>query len=487
MPELDASVARYDAVIVGAGPNGLAAAITLGQAGLSTLVVEAEATPGGGARTQELTLPGFCHDVCSTVHPLGVASPFFRGLDLARHGLSWEFSPLPLAHVVDEQRTVILERSLSATAKRLGRDGPAYESLFRPFVEHCESLLEMVLGPLHWPREPWLLAKFGLSALPSLARASRRFQSEPAAALLAGMGAHAMQPLEAPATASFALVLGMTAHAIGWPIARGGSRAITSALVALHRELGGELLLNRRVTQLRDLPRARAYLFDLTPKQILAIVGSELPAHYRERLARFRYGPGVFKMDWALSAPIPWRDAECARAATVHLSGTLATVATSERAVDEGRVSDRPFVIVVQPSLFDSSRAPDGRHTAWAYCHVPNASSFDASRSIEDQIERFAPGFRDCILFRASKNAAAMEQYNENYVGGDINGGAATLGQLFTRPVARLDPYATPEARFFVCSSSTPPGGGVHGMCGYWAAQSALRRVFGVERSALRR
>jgi phytoene dehydrogenase-like protein len=479
VPALDAAAQSYDAVIVGAGPNGLAAAITLGQAGLSTLVVEADATPGGGARTQELTLPGFHHDVCSTVHPLGVASPFLRTLDLARHGLSWAFPPSPLAHVVDERRTVMLEHSLSETAKSLGQDGRTYEALLRPFVDRCDPLLEMVLGPLHWPSEPWLLAKFGLTALRSLESLAQRFRADEAGALLAGMGAHAMQPLDAPATASFALILGLTAHAIGWPLAREGSQAITAALVATHRNLGGELLLNRRVNHWSELPPARAYLFDLTPRQVLAVAGSELPSHYRSRLARFRYGPGVFKMDWALSAPIPWRDATCARAGTVHLSGTVAQVAACERAVAEGRVSDQPFVIVVQPSLFDSSRAPKGLHTAWAYCHVPHASDFDASRLIEAQLERFAPGFKDCILARASKNTSAMESYDANYVGGDINGGAATLRQLFTRPVVRLDPYSTPVSRFFICSSSTPPGGGVHGMCGHWAAKSALRNVFG--------
>jgi len=479
MPELDAAAPRYDAVVVGAGPNGLAAAIVLGQAGLSTLVVEAHAVAGGGARTLELTLPGFLHDVCSTVHPLGVASPFLRTLDLQRHGLSWAFSPSPLVHVLDERRAVCVERSLADTARRLGVDGAAYGSLFRPYVDNYESLLEMVLGPLHWPRRPLLLAKFGLQALNSLEHLVQRFSSDGAAALLAGMGAHAMQPLDKPATASFALILGLTAHAIGWPIARGGSRAITSALVATHRELGGELLLNRRVAHWTELPPARAYLFDLTPRQLLAVAGSDLPSGYRERLARFRYGPGIFKVDWALNSPIPWRDPQCARAATVHLSGTLASVAASERAVHAGGVSDRPFVILVQPSLFDDSRAPTGQHTAWAYCHLPHGSDFDACELIEQQIERYAPGFKDCVLLRASKSCADMERYDENYVGGDINGGAATLDQLFTRPVARVDPYSTPNPRFFLCSSSTPPGGGVHGMCGYWAAKSALRRVFG--------
>jgi phytoene dehydrogenase-like protein len=337
----------------------------------------------------------------------------------------------------------------------------------------------MVLGPLHWPHDPWLLARFGLTALRSLEQVARRFHEAEASALLAGMGAHAMQRLDAPATASFALILGMTAHAVGWPIARGGSQMITRALVDIHRELGGELVLNRRVSDWRELPSARAYLFDLTPQQLLEVIGGDLPAAYRARLGRFRYGPGVCKMDWALNTPIPWRDAECARAATIHLSGSLARVAESERAMATGKISEQPFVIVVQPSLFDASRAPTGRHTAWAYCHLPHRSTFDASNLIEQQIERFAPGFKDCILARASKGPARMEQYNENYVGGDINGGAASLAQMFTRPVARLDPYSTPVPHFFLCSSSTPPGGGVHGMCGYWAAKSALRKVFG--------
>ncbi|HKO49820.1 MAG TPA: NAD(P)/FAD-dependent oxidoreductase [Polyangiaceae bacterium] len=471
---------KYDAVVVGAGPNGLSAAITLARAKLSTLLIEAHATPGGGARTQELTLPGFLHDVCSTVHPLGVASPFFRTLDLAGHGLQWIFPPAPLAHVLADGRAVMLEKSVTDTAAELGPDGTSYESLFRPFVERCEPLLEMVLGPLRWPSAPLLLARFGMTALGSLERlAHARFKGEAARALLAGMSAHAMQPLAAPATAAFALILGLTGHAIGWPIARGGSQAIIRALSATLRELGGELRLNQRVTQLAELPSARAYLFDLTPRQVLQIAGGALPARYRQRLARFRYGPGVFKMDWALSAPIPWRDSACARAATVHLSGSLEDIARAESAVQRGRVSNQPFVIVVQPSLFDASRAPAGLHTAWAYCHVPHGSEIDLSRQIERQIERFAPGFATSILARASKAAPDMERYNENYVGGDINGGAATLRQLFTRPLARIDPYATPSPNLFICSSSTPPGGGVHGMCGYWAAQSALRGVFG--------
>lgn len=470
---------RYDAVIVGAGPNGLAAAITLAREGLSTLVLEAHATPGGGARTQALTVPGFAHDVCSTVHPLGVGSPFFRSIDLARYGLEWVEPPAPLAHVLDDGRAVTMEQSLAATAAGLGADGPAYDRLFRPFVERSDELLRMALAPLQIPSAPLLLARFGLSALRSLEGLARgTFQDEAAHALFAGMGAHAMQPLSAPATASFALILGLTGHAIGWPVARAGSQSIIAAMVALLKDLGGQVTTQSPIEHFEQLPAANAYLFDVGPQQLLRITGHRLPESYRERLRRFRYGPGVYKMDWALSSPIPWRDPSCARAGTVHLSGSLERVAASEAAVNEGRVSLQPFTIVVQPSLFDATRAPPGKHTAWAYCHVPSGSTRDYSALVENQIERFAPGFRDCILARAKRDSRAMESYNPNYVGGDINGGAATWSQLFTRPVASFDPYATPLDNVFLCSSSTPPGGGVHGMCGYWAARSALRNVF---------
>ncbi len=469
----------YDVVVVGSGPNGLAAAIALSRAGLATLLVEAEDTPGGGARTKELTLPGFLHDVCSIVHPLAVASPFFRTLKLERFGLEWIHSPAPLAHVVREGQIVLLERSVDATARRLGRDAAAYRGLLEEFAERFDDLAPMVLAGLAVPRSPVLMARFGLTALRSLRGLARsRFREDSAGALLAGIAAHAFVPLEERATAAFALVLASAGHAVGWPVARGGSGAIVAALVECLRESGGEIVTGVRVSNLRDLPAARAYVLDVTPRQLLAIAGDRLTSRYRSGLKRFRYGPGVFKMDWALSGPVPWRDAECGRAATVHLWGDLEQVARAEALVHRGAVDATPFVILVQPSLFDPSRAPPDRHTLWAYCHVPPGSDRNLSDAIEGQIERFAPGFRDLVLARRSFTAPELERYNANYVGGDIAGGMSDLGQLFFRPVAKLDPYATSAPDLFLCSSSTPPGGGVHGMCGYWAAQSVLRNVF---------
>jgi phytoene dehydrogenase-like protein len=375
---------------------------------------------------------------------------------------------------------VMLERSVEATAEQFGPDGPAYRRLVEPFVERFDELISMVLGPLRMPSAPLLFARFGMQALRSLNGLAREwFEHEPGRALLAGIAAHAMLPLDAAGTASFGLVLACAGHAVGWPIARGGSSAITAALVACLREHGGELELGREVTTLATLPPARAYILDLTPKQVLAVAGDRLPAPYRRRLARFRYGPGVFKMDWALNAPIPWRDPRCARACTVHLAGSSQEVHAAEAAVHAGVVVGRPFVLLVQPTLFDPTRAPRGVHIAWAYCHVPHGSPVDAAAAIEAQIERHAPGFKDTILARSHRNALDMERHNPNYVGGDINGGVADLRQLFFRPVARVDPYSTPTADIFLCSSSTPPGGGVHGMCGFWAAQSVLRRAFG--------
>jgi phytoene dehydrogenase-like protein len=471
--------ASYDAVVVGSGPNGLAAAIVLAKAGLSTLLVEACDSLGGGARSSELTLPGYMHDVCSTVHPLAVAGPFFRSLRLEERGVRWCQPPLPLVHVLSDGTAVPLARSIEETAAGLGADGSAYADLMTPLVEQAPALFHDTLGPLRVPRHPALLARFGWDALRSLASLVRRHFSEShAGALLAGMGAHAMQPLDSAATAAFALVLGVAAHAVGWPVAAGGSRVIVEAMARIFDEHGGEVVLGQRITSFDQLPRARAYLFDVTPRQLLHIAGGELGASYRSRLRRFRYGPGVCKVDWALSGPVPWLDERCRRAATVHLSGDFAEVAAAEAAVQRGHVHDKPFVIFVQPSLFDASRAPAGRHTGWAYCHVPWASNLDASELIELQVERFAPGFRQLIFARSVTTTDALERYNGNYVGGDINAGSATLDQLFTRPVARLDPYTTSDPRIFLCSASTPPGGGVHGMCGYFAAASALRRAF---------
>jgi phytoene dehydrogenase-like protein len=472
---------QYDVVVIGSGPNGLAAAVGFAGAGLSTLVIEASESPGGGTRTKELTLPGFLHDVCSSVHPFGLASPWFRELGLDRE-LDWVQPPASLAHVLDEDRVVTLERSVDATAAQLGNDKKAYRNLMRPFVDRFDELLGMTLAPLRFPKAPLLLARFGIDAFRSMrGLAHVRFRGDEAPALLAGIAAHAMIPLDNLASASFGLLLGLSGHAVGWPIVRGGSRVITDALLARFYRAGGELVLGRRVDRMSQLPRARAYVFDVTPRQLLSIAGDRLPAAYRQRLAKFRYGPGVYKIDWALSAPVPWRDLRCTRAATVHLSGTVDQIARAEQAVHDGSLAQEPFILFVQPSLFDPTRAPAGMHVGWAYCHVPHGSDVDARLAIEDHIERFAPGFKDVILARSEMNPAQMTAYNANYVGGDINGGLSDLRQLFTRPLPKLDPYATGAPDIFLCSSSTPPGGGVHGMCGYWAARSVLARVFSRE------
>jgi phytoene dehydrogenase-like protein len=466
----------HDAIVVGSGPNGLAAAITLSQAGRSVLVVEAKGTAGGGLRSAELTLPGYIHDVCAAVHPLGVASPFFRAQPLGEYGLSWVFPPVELAHPLDDGTVVLLERSIERTARGLGPDGQAYSQLMAPLVADWESLLEEVLAPLHVPRRPLLYARFGLTALqPAASFARRTFRGERARALFAGLAAHSSLPLSASFTAAFGLVLGMLGHAVGWPLARGGSQRIADALIARLAALGGSLEMGQPVTQVGDLPPARHVLLDLTPRQIAAMAGDALPDSYLRRLSRYRYGPGVFKVDYALEGPIPWKAADCARAATVHLGGSLEEIAASEAAVSRGKHPERPFVILVQPSDFDETRAPAERATAWAYCHVPNGSAEDMAERIENQIERFAPGFRNRVLARRTRNTSAMEHYNANYVGGDINGGLQDWRQMFARPVMRRDPYRTPERGLLICSSSTPPGGGVHGMCGFHAARSALR------------
>jgi phytoene dehydrogenase-like protein len=466
-----------DAIVVGAGPNGLAAAIVLARAGKRVRIYETESTVGGGTRSAELTLPGFVHDPCSTAHPLGIASPFLRSLDLADRGLAWVHPDAPLAHMLAPGHAVLLERSVDATAEALGHDGAAWRRLFRPLVADMDRLLPSLLGPvLRFPRHPLALARFGVPALlPATALARLCFRGQEARALFGGMAAHSMVALDRPLTASFGLVLGLLAHAVGWPFARGGSGRIADALAAEAGALGVEIVTDTRIASLRELPEARAVLLDLTPRQVVAIASDRLPDGYRRSLSRYRYGPGVFKMDWALSGPIPWADPAASRAGTIHLGGTVAEVAASESAASSGRHSTSPFVLVVQASRFDPSRAPDTGHTAWAYCHVPNGSSVDMTGAIEGQIERYAPGFRDLILARSTRDARAMEAYDANYVGGDINGGLQDWRQLVFRPVPRWDPYATPVPGLYLCSSATPPGGGVHGMSGWHAARSALR------------
>ena len=466
----------YDAVVIGSGPNGLAAAITLAQAGWRVLVVEAKATPGGGMRTQEITLPGFKHDICAAIHPLGIASPFFRRLPLANFGLAWILPPVSLAHPLDDGSAVAVTTSLDATADELGADGRAWRLLFGPIVAQWENALDDLLAPFQIPRHPLLYAGYALPlAAPAALLARTLFRGERARAVIAGMAGHSVLPLERPPTGAFGLLLSLLAQTVGWPVAKGGSQAIADALVRYAQSLGVELVCGWEVTDIAELPPARAYLFDTAPKGLLQIAGERLPAGYRRQLERFRYNPGVFKIDWALDGPIAWTAAACRQSATVHIGGTLDEIAAAERAVWRGEHPARPYVLLAQQSLFDPTRAPAGKQVAWAYCHVPNGSTEDMTAAIEQQVERFAPGFRGRILARATRHAAAMETYNPNYVGGDINGGVQDLLQHFTRPSLSLTPYRTPARGIYLCSSSTPPGGGVHGMCGHYAGQTVLR------------
>lgn len=457
----------------------MAAAITLARAGSSVLLLEAENTIGGGMRSAELTLPGFVHDICSTIHAFGIASPFFRSLPLDQHGLEWLHFPAPLAHPLDDGTAAMLERSVEATGLTLGVDANSYHGLMGRLVAQAYELFDEVLAPLHVPRNLPLMASFGLRAVRSArGLVDGWFKGDPARALFAGLSAHSILPLEKGFTAAIALMLGVAGHAAGWPVARGGSQRVADALHSYLLSLGGEVLTGRRVTSLDDLPPSRVIVLDVAPRQLSAICGTRLSARYRRALGRYRHGPAAFKLDWALDGPIPWKAPQCGRAATVHLGGTFEEIAVAERAVWQGEHPDRPFVLLAQQSLFDPTRAPAGKHTGWAYCHVPNGSTFDMSARIEAQVERFAPGFRDRILARHVITPADFERGNANYVGGDISGGVMDIWQLFTRPALRIDPYSTPAKGIYVCSSSTPPGPGVHGMCGYRAAQSVLRNHF---------
>ena len=467
-----------DAIVVGSGPNGLAAAITLAQAGLKTLVREAQPTIGGGLRSAELTLPGFTHDVCSAVHPLALSSPFFQSLPLRKFGLEWIQPTAALAHPLDGGKAAVLERSLDATAARLGAGGRSWKRLLAPFVDAWDDLMPGVLAPpIQIPEHPLLMARFGLKAVRTatgLARAT--LEGTAARALFAGNAAHSFLPLDEWGTAAFGLMLSGSGHAVGWPIVRGGSQRLANALAGFFRSLGGEIMTDAPVEHIDEVRSAKIVMLDLSPPQIARLAKDRLPAKYRQALERYRFGAAAFKLDWALDGPVPWSAPECARSATVHLGGTLEEVTASEAAPARGEVHPRPFVLFVQPSLFDSTRAPAGKHTAWAYCHAPNGCTLNLTDHIERQVERFAPGFRERILARSILTPADLQRRNANLIGGDISGGMMDLRQVFARPILSLTPYRTPLRGVYICSASTPPGGGVHGMSGRHAAQAALER-----------
>jgi phytoene dehydrogenase-like protein len=469
---------EYDAIVVGSGPNGLAAAITLQHAGLSVLLIEAKKTIGGGTRSEELTLPGFVHDVCSAIHPMAASSPFFRTLPLEQHGLQYINPPILLAHPFDDGTAALYNQSLEVTAKELGQDRESYIKLMKPIVTDWPETVADVLGPFHFPKYPLAMAGFGLHAVTSATHLAKRFSSREAKALWMGMAAHAMQSLSNATTSAVALVLMAAGHSVGWPLAKGGSNAIADALSSYFISLGGVIQTDFYVQSLGQLPSSRALLFDVTPRQLLEIAGHKFSSLYKWQLRRYRYGMGVFKIDWALDQPMPFVSEACRRAGTLHLGNTAEEIVAAEEMVCQGKHSENPFVLLAQQSLFDPSRAPAGKHTAWAYCHVPNGSTTDMTTIIEKQVERFAPGFRDLILAKHTMNSVEVEEYNVNYVGGDINGGLMNVAQLFTRPALRFSPYKTSARGIYICSSSTPPGGGVHGMCGYHAAKKVLKDLF---------
>ena len=475
---------QYDAIVVGSGPNGLSAAIVLAKAGLSVVVLEARSTIGGGTSSAELTLPGFVHDLGSAIHPMAISSPLFNQLPLAEHGLEFIYPPVAAAHPFDRSANAggtaaALFGSVADTARTLGQDEQAYRDLLEPLVAHWPTLAADMLGPLRFPDHPIDFARFGLNAILSATQLARRFQTPEARGLLAGIATHAIQPLTNLTTSAITLAMLAAGHYRGWPLPKGGSQTIASALASLFQSLGGEIVVDHPVRSLADLPKTRVVLFDLTPKQLLGIVGDRFPYFYRKQLACYRYGPGIFKIDWALDGPIPFEASVCRQAGTLHLGGTLEEIVDIEQQISQGQHPDRPHVLLAQQSLFDSSRAPAGKHTAWAYCHVPNGSTVDMTERIERQVERFAPGFQDLILSRHTMNTAQIEAWNPNYVGGDINGGIIDLKQLYTRPSLSLTPYRTAAPGLFICSSATPPGTGVHGMCGYHAARIALHDGFG--------
>jgi phytoene dehydrogenase-like protein len=470
----------YDAVVIGSGPNGLAAAILLQQKRLSVLLIEGKDTIGGGLRSAELTLPGYLHDICSAVHPLAAASPFFETLPLDKYGLEFIYPKIAAAHPLDSGYAAVIKTSIEETDAFLGEDRRTYLDLMQPLVKDWPLIAADVLAPLHFPKHPLAMARFGLVALTSASHLQKRFEKTEAKALLAGMAAHSILPLTKRATSAVALVLMINAHLKGWPIPKGGSQQIANALAAYFISLGGKIETKTYITSMEQLPSSHAVLFDTTPKQLLQIAGHRFSSIYKWQLERYRYGPGVFKIDWALDAPIPITATGCHEAGTIHIGNTFREIALGEQQIWDGKTPEKPFVLLAQPSLFDNTRAPKGKHTAWAYCHVPNGSKADMTKIIENQVERFAPGFKDTILARHTMNTEQMEEYNPNYIGGDINGGVIDLGQLFTRPALRWSPYKSSAKGVYICSSSTPPGGGVHGMCGYHAARSALKDVFGI-------
>jgi len=477
--------ADYDAVVVGSGPNGLAAAIVLQQHGLSVLLIEGKDNIGGGLRSEQLTLPGYIHDVCSAIHPLAAGSPFFKTLPLQKFGLEFIYPEIAAAHPFDNGTAAVLQQSITDTARAFGVDEQAYLKLMQPLADNWPDIAPDILAPLHFPGHPLKIAQFGASALQPVTRLTKRFKTPGIRGLFAGMAAHCMQPISNPATSAIALVLMTSGHVNGWPLPKGGSQHLADALLAYFISIGGKFEINNYIQSMAQLPAARAVLFDVTPKQLLQIAGHNFSTIYKWQLQRYRYGMGVFKVDWALDAPVPFTAEACRRAGTVHLGNSTHEIAFAERETWQGHFPEKPFVLLAQQSLFDNTRAPEGKHTAWAYCHVPHGTLRDMTDRIENQVERFAPGFKDRVLARHTMNTAQMEAHDPNYIGGDIGGGVSNISQLFTRPALRWSPYRTSAKGIYICSSSTPPGGGVHGMCGYHAAKRALKDVFNIKANPL--